>query len=96
VLLRAGRAAATPLPGWLPSDASSADRPLGNGSGKSCAASADGVYSFLASELHSVESLSLCPEAGRVVVDWLVRRLFAGMPLLRAFVRFGAVLDLYM
>ena len=72
MLLRAGRAAATRLPGWLPSDASSTDRPLGNGSGKSRATAADGLYNFLASELHSLESLRLRPDRGREAVDWFV------------------------
>jgi hypothetical protein len=60
------------LPGWLPSDASSTDRSVGNRSGKSRAANVDGLYNFLASELHSLESLSLCPDRRGEAVDWLV------------------------
>ena len=96
MLLRAGRATATPLPRWLPSDASSTDRPLGNGSGKSRATTADGLYSFLASELHCLESLSLCPDRGGEAVDWLVGASSQACRSCRRLSDLGAVLDLYM
>lgn len=83
-----------PLPGWLPGDASSTDRSVGNRSGKSRATTADGLYSFLASELHCLESLSLCLDRGGVVVDRLVGACSQAWRFLQAFVRFGAVLDL--
>ena len=84
---------ATPLPWWLPSDASSADRSFGNRSGKSCASTADGVYSFLSSEVRSLESLRIRSSTGRNAAAAAVP-VVERMRVLQGFVRFRVVLVL--
>ena len=51
----------TPLPGWLPSDASVADRSFGSRSGRSRASTAGCFYDLLRSEVRSLESPTIGP-----------------------------------